>query len=236
MRDNEHKDQSYIDHPAFNLPTASTSGRIFLSREPQDSWSTKVPITMMENQQLRRRTGHKLVILLVTLSCLTREIAVGARDGSPPRGRERHRRGGRRRRLVEETFADEGDDDLLRVFVGYTSGEGRKRVEEALLGDETEGGSATATAIDRRRDFDSIGAVAVQLTKSKLKELEQDSNIKYIERDEIVYALNFDWGGETVPYGISLSDAIDGIPSGFGTASSSGGNCSDPNTFKVAIG
>jgi len=189
----------------------------------------------------------------------------------------------RRRRLVKDIFADEGDDDVVKVLIGYNSLSGRRKIEAALVAGDvllqsvpsSLSSTRAASVIDASHDFDRINAVAVQMTKKKLMELEYEtfgdggesgtsaggidesddlddddydqriSDIAYFERDHDVYMLGHDAsasnslvGGVKIPYvggdfgfGIRMSDELLGIPTGKGT-----GNCSDPETIKVAVG
>jgi len=125
-----------------------------------------------------------------------------------------------RRRLVDDMFSDAADDEEIKVFVGYTSKKARERVERDAVEDR----------IDYDRDFSEVGAVAVKMTKKKLKKLERTRGIKYIEPNDRVYAMAVR-SRQVIPYGIRTIKAVAGIPPGSTTV----GDCSSTNSLKVAI-
>jgi len=86
-----------------------------------------------------------------------------------------------RRRLVDDMFPDETDDELIKVFVAYRSARARRRIVRQCE-------AADGCQLDPAHDFPEIGVVAVELTKVDLRELEKLRGIKYIERNEEVYA------------------------------------------------
>lgn len=118
----------------------------------------------------------------------------------------------RHRRMVDAVFARELDDDMVRVWVGYNSSWGRTQVEQ------------TALIVE---DFPEIHAVAIACRKKDLYSLAADSDIRYMERDEMVYPYS-----EIVPYGIKLTKANTELPV---PSSSQAGDCSSPRSFKVGI-
>lgn len=117
------------------------------------------------------------------------------------------------RKLVDEIFPEEVDDDKVNCFIGYRSKRARRFIERFV-----------DRPIDRQNDFAEIGAVAVELKKIDLKTIEKHKGIKYIEINEDVQAF-----AETVPYGVALTKSVKGIPP------SGVGNCRKRNSFKVAI-
>lgn len=204
-----------------------------------------------------------LVLLLLTLQLQAAVAAAGGtRDVSHREARETAddenfmSRKRRRRLPVSEIFRDlgnnnnrnggggrddDGDDDddarIVKAMIGYRTPEARQRLEEAL-GDRVNGTSAS-------KDFSDVNvpAVAVEASLKKLKEIEFDPDVEYIEKDDLLYPLNI---GEQIPYGLKMiqsnrirpkkSSAVLRSGNGGGDDSSQRScSCSRKDSFKVAI-
>jgi len=143
----------------------------------------------------------------------------------------------RQRRRVDEVFFQEADDEPVKAYVAYNSEAGRQKIvnlvkkNQQLNKDALSPEQAGLMALDVDDDednLDDIQTMAVNLTKSQLRSLQDDddgTDIGPIEKVETVSLL-----GESVSYGIGLAAGA-AIP----TNSKVSGDCRKSNAFKVAI-
>lgn len=112
------------------------------------------------------------------------------------------------------------EQDSIPCIIGYRNEQGRQRMI---------GNFATLEGSGLRK----ISALRAFLRWSDVEEMELDEDIAFIEADVMVHQL-----GEIHPYGLAEIGAKDlsflGTPR-LSSAQSSPGNCSDPNSFKIAI-
>lgn len=148
----------------------------------------------------------KIIVLFVALVSLVRFVQ-GSENTTMASPLEMPR--------ARDLFRDEADDGFVRVFVGYNSSAGMARAQRS---------PTLRSAVE----FPGINAIAVEISKKELLDLEQDFDVVYVEKDELMYPM-----AQIVPYGIKLTKANNpNIPSpGFAGA----GDCSNARSFKVAI-
>jgi len=148
----------------------------------------------------------------------------------------------RRRLSVDEVFRDLQEDEPIKALVGYRSESGRQHIHELA-----------SHGIKHAHSFDSVGAVAVTLTKSELLSLELNPDIEYIEKDGLLYPMhsnvNINNGStrrnnerqlqddvdepEKVPYGIKMIQANRRYP--ISQSRSSANLCASEDSFKIAM-
>lgn len=113
--------------------------------------------------------------------------------------------------VVDERSLQVGDDSV-DVLVGYKSGLARRNIQSRTNGIYSQ--------------FSRLNTLAARIPRSQLLELADDPDVDFVEEDYRLYR-----NGETVPYGIELSQGLsDVIPRSFESTA-----CNDPNSFKIGI-
>jgi serine protease len=113
--------------------------------------------------------------------------------------------------VVDERSPELGDDSV-NVLVGYKSGLARRNIQ------------SRSNRIYSQ--FSRLNTLAARIPRSQLLALADDPDVDFVEEDDPLYK-----HGETVPYGIEMSQGLSNvIPRSFNSTA-----CDDPNSFKIGI-
>jgi serine protease len=114
--------------------------------------------------------------------------------------------------IVQRSLQEVDESSSVNVLIGYNNALARRNIQ--------------SRSNQIYSQFSRLNTLAARIPKSELQALADDPDVDFVEEDYRLYK-----SGETVPYGIELSQGLSNvIPRSFESTA-----CDDPNSFKIGI-